>query len=244
MPLDKTEGRRLVSTSLSLMRQVFQRHGFLEKNSRVLVGVSGGIDSLVLLLLLLEYNQRFNQKWEIHACHINPQFSNWHSKDLKKFFIKNSIPHTIIKINVNKKIKDLQKKCYLCSRERRRKLLEVADKLGIFQIALAHQKHDVVETILLNMIYNGEISTFVPKQSVIQGRFSFIRPLYYFDKEKIRTIARVYGLPGNSNICPYYKESKREMVRIFLNRLEKENPDAYKNIFRSIFHIKKSYMPI
>lgn len=115
--------------------------------------------------------------------------------------------------------------------------------MSIFQIALAHHKEDVAETALLNMMYNGGISTIVPKQSVIQGRFFFIRPLYYFSKELIQDIARVYKLPRNKNICPYFEESKREEVRKFLTKIQKENHDVYKNIFRSIFNIKNSYMP-
>jgi len=226
------------------MKQGIERHGFLEKNSSVLVGVSGGIDSQVLLLLLLEYNHRYKQKWDIHACHINPQFPQWDVHYLKKFFEKNNMPYIMRKTDIYKKIKNSQNKCYLCARERRKNLLEVADRFDIFQIALAHHKEDVAETILLNMIYNGEISTVIPKQSVIQGRFFFIRPLYYLEKETIRTIAQIYGLPERSNICPYYKESKREVVRDFLERIKRDNPDVYKNTFRSIFHIKKLYMPI
>ncbi len=244
MPLDKSEGHRLVSMSLALMKQAIERHGFLEKNSSVLVGVSGGIDSQILLLLLSEYNDRYLQKWDIHACHVNPQFPRWNVHYVKEFFEKNSVSYIMRKTDIYKKIKDSPKKCYLCSRERRKSLLEVADKLGIFQIALAHHKQDVTETILLNMIYNGEISTLIPKQSVIQGRFFFIRPLYYFEKERIKNIAQIYHLPDRSNVCPYYEESKREVVRNFLEKIKEENPDVYKNIFRSIFHIKKSYMPI
>lgn len=243
MPLDKTEGQRLVSTSLSLIKRAIERHGFLAKNSRVLVGVSGGVDSLVLVLLLIEYNVRYTQKWYIHACHVDHQFPGWNTRGLKNFFLQHHIPHTVVKTPVGKRVKNLEKKCYTCSRERRKKLLEVAEKINIFQIALAHHKQDIAETMLLNMIYNGEISTVVPKQSVIQGRFFFIRPLYYLDKEKILSLARIYGLPEKDNICPYYKESKREMVRDFLEKIKEDNPDVYKNIFRSIFHIKKTYMP-
>jgi len=244
LPFDKIEGRRLINTCFGLVKQAIERHEFLGKNSRVLVGVSGGVDSLCLLLLLLEYNNRYQRKWEIHACHVDPQFPSWNSDKLKNIFVKHKVPHTIIKAAIYKRIKTLPYKCFFCSRERRKRLLEVADRLGIFQIALAHHKQDVTETILLNMIYNGEISTLTPKQPVIQGRFFFIRPLYYFDKRKNLALAQVYRLPVVKNICPYYKDSKREMVRNFLKRVQKENPDVYKNIFRSIFHIKKAYMPL
>jgi len=240
---DKTEGRNIVNTCLTLIRQAIERHHFLEKNSRVLIGVSGGIDSISLLLLLTEYNRRYNQKWEIHACHVNPQFPGWDATSLKKIFKKHNIRHTMVRTTIYQKIKALPNKCFFCSRERRKRLLETADRLNIFQVALAHHKEDAAETMLLNMIYNGEISTLVPKQSVIQGRFFFIRPLYYLDKGILETLVRIYKIPVAGNVCPFYKNSKRETIRRFLKRLEKGNPDAYHNIFRAIFHIKKTYMP-
>ena len=137
----------------------------------------------------------------------------------------------------------MNNRCYPCSRERRKTLLEVADQQSIFQIALAHHTQDAVETLFLNMIYNGELSTLIPKQSVIQGRYFFVRPLYYLSKEQILNIANALGLSKQRNICPYYKDSKREMIRNFLDKIKKDNPDVYKNIFRAIFHLKKTYLP-
>lgn len=225
------------------MRQAIERHGFLAKNSRVLVGVSGGVDSSVLLLLLLEYNKQFARNWEIQACYVDANFSQSNKKFVKELLIAHQVSHTIIKKSIGEKIKKTKNRCYPCSRERRKTLLEVADKSSIFQIALAHHTQDAVETLLLNMIYNGELSTLVPKQAVIQGRFFFIRPLYYLSKEEIERVAQIYELPRRKNICPYYQDSKREMIRNFLEGIKKENPDVYKNIFRAIFHVKKSYMP-
>jgi len=225
------------------MRRAIERHGFLSKNSRVLVGISGGVDSSVLLLLLLEYNKRFAHNWEIRACHVDTNFSRSNTEFVRKLLIANRVSRTIVKKNIDRKIRNTPNKCYPCSRERRKTLLEIADKYNIFQIALAHHTQDAVETLLLNMIYNGKLSTLLPTQSVIQGRFSFIRPLYYLSKDKIERLAQVYGLPHRANICPYYQSSKREMVRNFLEKIREENPDVYKNIFRAIFHVKKSYMP-
>jgi tRNA 2-thiocytidine biosynthesis protein TtcA len=243
LPLVYPEASKTIDSGFTLIKQTIRRFGFLKKYSRVLVGVSGGMDSLVLLSLLLAYNKKFNQKWHINACHIHPRFPKWNSRFLELFFKEKNIPYTIVKININKKFPKNKHPCYACTRERRKKLLEVADKHSIFQIALGHHKEDVAETTFLNMMYNGEISTIVPKQSIIQGRFFFIRPLYYLTKETIRKIAKIYHLPKSKSTCPYYKESKREVVREFLNQIKNENPAVYKNIFRSLFNIKNSYMP-
>jgi tRNA 2-thiocytidine biosynthesis protein TtcA len=205
--------------------------------------VSGGVDSLILLLLLIEYNHRFKKQWDIRACHVDHQFPKSDTTPLRDFLVACGIPYTIIKTKALPAIEKADKKCYRCARERRRKLLEVAENNDIFQIALAHHKQDVCETLLLNMIYNGEMSTLVPKQSVIQGRFFFVRPLYYIDKRQIETIAELYRLSPIRTLCPYYQDSKRESVREFLETIKKDNPDVYTNVFRSVYHVRHTYMP-
>jgi tRNA 2-thiocytidine biosynthesis protein TtcA len=235
---------RLINPALSSINKVIKRYKILEKNSGVVVGVSGGADSLILLFLLNEYNNKFKKDWEIYACHIQPDFPNWNSIFIEEFCKRLNIPLKIIKINIDNRLKTVEKRCFFCARERRRRLLEYAESLDIFKVALAHHLEDVVETFLLNIIYNGEISTFVPAQSVIQGRFLFIRPLYYLDKKNIQTIARTLRIPENINKCPYFKESKRERIRNFLNEVSKEYPDVYKSIFNGIFNLKKGYLPL
>lgn len=242
MPLNHHQGRH-INSGFVLLKRALTHFNFLARHTRVLVGVSGGVDSLVLLHLLLEYDRRYQRHWEIHACHINPQFPGWQSTTLHHLFEGLSIPYHIVRKNIHTKIKDAGNKCYRCSRERRKALLETASGLNIFQVALAHHKQDVAETVIMNMIYNGQFSTLTPRQSVIHGRFYFVRPLYYFEKDTIRAIARSYGLPANDNICPFYQDSKREVVRNFLERTKEHSPDIYKNIFRSLSHINKAYLP-
>lgn len=133
--------------------------------------------------------------------------------------------------------------CYLCARQRRKRLLEVAEGMNIQQIALAHHKQDIAETLLLNMMYNGEISTLTPKQSIIQGRHFFIRPLYEYEKADIATIAKLYNIPSVETECPHFHKSKRNNVRSFLERCRRDNPGVYKNIFRAVTHIKRTYLP-
>lgn len=170
-------------------------------------------------------------------------FPGWTTTLLKPLLSKHNIPYTIVKQNIYRKIKDVKNKCFSCSRERRKRLLDLAGKLDTFNIALAHHKEDVVETLLLNIFYTGRMSTLMPKQPIVHGRFYFVRPIYYLDKETILGIARVLGLKSHANICPYYKNSRRETVRGMLSKIKKKNPDIYTNIFGSIFNTKKAYMP-
>ncbi len=235
---------RLINPALSTISKVIKRYKILEKNSGVVVGVSGGSDSLVLLYLLNEYNKKFNQKWELYACHIHPDFPNWNTAFVGKYCAELEIPCKIIRIKIDSRLKSVEKKCFFCSRQRRRALLEYAESLNIFKVALAHHLEDVVETFLLNIIYNGEISTFIPAQFLIRGRFLFVRPIYYLDKKYINIIARALNLPEDINKCPYYQNSKRHKIRNFLNEISAEYPYVFNSIFNGIFNIKRSHLPV
>lgn len=234
---------RLINPALGAINKVIRLFKILGKNSGVVVGVSGGADSFVLLFLLNEYNKKFRQNWDLYACHIHPGFPDWQTEYIISFCENLSIPCKIINVNMEKRLRSVEKKCFFCARERRRRLLEYAESLNIFKVALAHHLDDVVETFLLNIIYNGEISTFVPAQTVIKGRFLFIRPMYYLDKKSILTIARALKIPENLNQCPYSQNSKRQRIRDFLNETSNEYPDVYKSIFNGIFNLKKNYLP-
>jgi tRNA 2-thiocytidine biosynthesis protein TtcA len=207
------------------------------------VGISGGIDSLVLLFLLDLYNETYAQKWDIKAVHIDAGFPDWNPEPMIESLNARNIHPIILRTDAYKKIKEVQNKCFLCAKDRREKLMDTARELGIFNIALAHHKEDVAETLLLNMLYSGRMATFLPRQTVFHGRSFFIRPLYYLDKDAILEIAKAFGLESFGNSCPFYKNSRRERIREILNTMKKENPDIHANIFHSIFNIKQKYIP-
>jgi tRNA 2-thiocytidine biosynthesis protein TtcA len=240
--LIKAEGCNRINEGLTLIRRIKERYAFLEKHARVLIGISGGVDSAVLLALLHEYNERYAQGWSLHACHVsmNMRYAPAGSVSWCESY---NVPYTIIKGQFPGTASERLSTCYRCARQRRQKLLEVAESMNIQQIALAHHKQDVAETFLLNTMYNGEISTLLPKQSVIQGRHFFIRPLYGFEKKMINTIASIYGFKISRTACPYFKNSKRNNVRTFLEQCHRQNPDVYKNIFRALSHVKRAYLP-
>ena len=197
----------------------------------------------MLLFLLHEYSTTYQQSWNITAAHIDPMFRGWNPGALQGLLHKNNMQYTVVRQNIHRRIKNVKNRCFFCSRERRKKLLDIAGKLDAFNVALAHHKEDVAETLLLNMLYTGRMSTLMPKQPIVHGRFSFVRPIYYLDKATILEIARALGLKNQGNVCPYYKTSRRETVRSLLSSIKKRNPDVYTNIFGSIFNTKKAYMP-
>lgn len=239
--------QRIYKTSHSLFKKVIEEYRLLEDGEKVLIGVSGGIDSLVLTRLFHDYNLRRKKNWQLLAVHINPGFSNWRTQKIEKFFQSINIPYLISKIDVPKKLSEITnvrfKPCFFCSRERRKRLFEIADKNRIKKIALAHHLEDVNETYLLNLFFASETTTFVPKQGFFSDQFYIIRPLYYFDKTLILQYAENYKLPHIKNHCPYEKESERERIRRFLNSLDKKDSRIKTNIFWGIKNIKLNYLP-
>lgn len=225
------------------MKFALARHALLDRHARVLVGVSGGTDSITLLHLLRAYCSRYQTGWQIIAAHIDPCFPDQDSRKIQEYFIRSGTEYRIVRANINQRLERTANKCFVCARERHRRLIEVAEEYGIFHIALAHHQDDAVETLLLNMLYAGRMSTLVPKQPVLQARFWYIRPLYYLRKTKIAAIARASGLKPLAAPCPYYRESRREKIRALLDNLSRRNPDIYSNIFRSLFNMRREYMP-
>lgn len=239
----KPASRSAVKSGLASVGYALRRHSLLDKHTSILVGVSGGIDSLVLLFLLHAYNKTFKQSWRIVTIHVDPMFPGWNPAALQDFLSMAGMQAVMVRTNIYKHAKTVQDKCFFCSRERRSRMLQKAETMNIFTIALGHHQEDVVETFLLNMLYTGRICTLLPKQSVLHGRFTFVRPIYYLSKKEIKNIASAIGLKAHSDVCPYLKNSRREIIRGLLRKLKKQNPDVYANIFRSIFNIKKTYMP-
>ena len=235
--------RAATKSVLSSVGYALRRHTLLEKHAGVLVGVSGGIDSMVLLFLLLRYNEKYTQKWTIKAAHIDAGFPGWNPDALREYLSGRNVELIVTGSRIHNRLKKIEDKCFFCSRARRKKLTEIAEGLGIFNIALAHHQEDVVETLLLNMLYTGRMGTILPKQPIVHGRFTFVRPLYYLKKKAIIETAHALKLKSFNNPCPYYADSKREAIRKLLNHLEKKNPDIYNNIFTSISNINKAYMP-
>lgn len=237
----------LYKTSFSLFKKALEEYALLSDNEKVLIGVSGGADSIVLAHLFNAYNLRRHKHWDLLAVHIDPGFPKWNTQKVVQFFEEIKIPYLISKIDVPKKLAQItkrrQKYCFFCSRERRKRLFEIADQYGIKKIALAHHLEDVNETFLLNLFYASEISTFVPKQDFFQNRFYIIRPLYFFDKTLIARYLKTYGLSAIKNKCPYEKMSERNRIRKFLNQLYQKDPRIKANIFWGIKNVKINYLP-
>jgi tRNA 2-thiocytidine biosynthesis protein TtcA len=125
---------------------------------------------------------------------------------------------------------------------RRKRLFEIADRMGCRKLALGHNKDDLIETFFLNVCYAGEISTMLPSQPFFNGDLTVIRPLAYANESSLRQYAAEMGWPIKPNPCPSAGSSKRSEVKQMLHRLYESNSKIRGNIFRALRHVKADYL--
>ncbi len=228
----------------SLMGKAIHRYGLIHDGDRILVGVSGGKDSLTLLCLLNERRKRVPINYELIPVHIDLGFGSDRSKVLRDFFEREGFFYHIEYTEIGRKANSPENRenpCFLCSWERRKKLFSLANHFKCNKIALGHHKDDIIETLLLNIFYSAEISTMLPLQPLFKGKITLIRPLALVEEKKIERFAKEMDLPFSPSGCPVSGKTKRREIKEWIEALARKNPKVKGNIFRSLSNIKLEY---
>ena len=217
----------------------------LHDGDRIIVGVSGGADSLTMMWMLVERLPRIPINFELFPVYVDPGFEGGFSESLKTYTADIGLSLRVELTDygiLGHSAVNRENPCFLCSRLRRKRLFEIADELGCNKLALGHNKDDIIETFFLNICYAGEISTMVPSQKFFQEKFTVIRPLAYADGNLIRAFAGEQRFPEFVNACPSAKRSKRQEIKVVLNQLYRSNKKIKGNIFRAMSHVKLEYL--
>ncbi|MEO0071490.1 MAG: tRNA 2-thiocytidine biosynthesis TtcA family protein [candidate division WOR-3 bacterium] len=227
-----------------LLRAALNPNRLIEDGERVCIGVSGGADSLCLLITLLDYNRRHRKGWQLYPVHINPGFPNWKTKGIERLCERMGLTCLVKTIDVPRKLKETKTdSCFFCARERRKALFRTAKELNCNKVALGHHLEDVNETFLLNLIFTASARTILPVQPLFKGALKVIRPLYYFTEEMITARLNSAHIRPVQNRCPYFKKGARILIRRFLNRLLRYDARVATNIFWGIHNLKPEYLP-
>ena len=133
--------------------------------------------------------------------------------------------------------------CFVCAWHRRKELFRAVKELGCNRLALGHHMDDALETLFLNMTFNGSISSMPPKLAMFGGEFDIIRPLILLQEKEILKYARIRGFPVEKSHCPYGDTTRRADMKRLIGELTKMNGKAKRNLFAAMSNIHKEYLP-
>ncbi len=213
-----------------------KEYNLVEDNDRIAVCISGGKDSFLLAKCMQELQKHSKLKFELEFIVMNPGYTKENLDKIKQNLKLLNINATIYDSNIFNQIENSSNICYLCARKRRGSLYEKARSLGCNKIALGHHFDDVIETILLNIIYAGEYKAMMPKlKSTNFKGMELIRPLYYVKEEDIISWTKYCDLHFLNCACTVTEKQigKRREIKELIKTLKKDNKNIDINILRS-----------
>ena len=236
--MEKVNLKGIVKYCYKAMGKAIADYHMLNDGDRILVAVSGGKDSLSLLKLFQMRKVHIPIDFDIVACFVDTSFIHVDRDALVDYFKSCEVEGTVKDLMLDEDSMN----CFWCSWNRRKLLFETAREFGCNKIALGHNMDDIIETILMNLFFRGEISTSPPALDLFKGEIKVIRPLCYIQKKEILKFVEEFSFPDTHYDCSYGKDSSREYVKKLIVDLEKECPFVKKNIFRSLGRVKEGYL--
>ena len=222
---------------LSYIRKAVDDYNMIETGDKIAVGLSGGKDSITLLMGLKALQRFYDKKFEVIAISINPGFEFFNSNFLKKTCTDIGVEYIEEESHIKEIVFDIRNEknpCSLCANLRRGILNSTAIREGCNKIALGHNEDDVLETFFLNLLYGGNINTFAPISYMDRSKVTLIRPLIYAPEKSIKTFIKKNNIEVMPKCCPMDGVSKRENMKKLIWDFQKEIPNVKANIYGAI----------
>lgn len=223
---------------LSYVRRAADDYDMIQEGDRIAVGISGGKDSLTLLYALHGLQRFYPQHFELHAVTVDLGFQNLDLSRIESICRDElQIPYTIVKTDIADVIFEQRKEanpCSLCAKMRKGALNDAIKKEGCNKVAYAHHKDDVVETMLMSLIFEGRFHTFSPVTYLDRTGITVIRPLLYMNEADVIGFVNKNQVPVVKSPCPADGHTKREYVKQLLRQLNLENPGVKERMFTAI----------
>ena len=221
----------MIQRLTGLLRRCAEDYHMIEPGDRVGVGVSGGKDSLVLLVLLAELKKYV--PFHLEAITIDMGLGMDYS-GIEAMCRELDVPYTIVKTEIGPIIFDYRKEknpCSMCAKMRRGALNQALLDRNLTKLALGHHYDDAVETFLMSLLYEGRISCFQPVTKLDRTGITQIRPMLYIHEKTVDNFARSAHLPVLQNRCPADKHTKREEIKELVYTLSQTYPDLKERVF-------------
>lgn len=221
----------------SYVRKAIDDYHMIEENDKIAIGISGGKDSLTLLYALHGLQRFYPKHFDIHAVTVDLGFQNLNLEEIKTLCSSLGVQYHIIETDIAKIIFEDRKEnnpCSLCAKMRKGALNDAIKAIGCNKVAYAHHKDDVVETMLMSLIFEGRFHTFSPVTYLDRTGLTVIRPLLYMNEADGIGFINKYQVPVVKSPCPADGNTKREYIKELLKHLNQENPGVKERMFTAI----------
>ena len=227
-------------------------YGLIADGDHILIGLSGGKDSLLLTELLGRRAQIYVPRFQVTALHVRVKERDYHTdlSYLQSFCDEAKVPLLVRDVEISSPRNEshshhesLSSPCFLCSWFRRKELFNVAQEIGCNKIAFGHHRDDIAQTLLMNLIFQGAFATMPPMLQMDKMPLQLIRPLCLIDEEDIISYAAMRSYRKQTKLCPFEHVSSREKVKTLLGQIKALNPEALDSIYGALTNIKTDYLP-
>lgn len=222
---------------LSYVRRAIDDYHMIEPGDKIAVGISGGKDSLTLLMALSALRRFYPIPFELYAITVDLGFDNLKLDEITEFCRQQNVEYKILKTDIAKIIFEERKEtnpCSLCAKMRKGALNEAIKAAGCNKVAYAHHKDDVVETMLMSLIFEGRFHTFAPVTYLDRMEVTVIRPLMYMNEADVIGFVNKNQIPVVKSPCPADGHTKREYIKNLLRQINLENPGVKERMFSAI----------
>lgn len=240
------------TTEEKLLRRIEQRfnkgvvkYELINDDDKILVGVSGGKDSLALLELLARRSRILKPRFSVMAVHVGMKNIPYQTdlSYLKAFAEKLGVPFVYYETSFDMSTDTRKSPCFLCSWNRRKALFTVAKEYGCNKIALGHHMDDVLRTLLMNMTFQGAFGSMPPKLVMNKFDMTIIRPMCLVHEADLEELAVMHEYRKQVKNCPYESDSNRAQMKRILKELDELNPEARYNMWGAMTNVQKELLP-
>ncbi len=222
---------------LGCLRRACDEFTMIEDGDRIAVGLSGGKDSILLLYALSLYRQYRKLRYELVGITVDLGFQGFETAPIRAFLEELGAPYHVVSTDISQVVFEIRREsnpCSLCAKMRKGAFYDAAKSLGCNKAAFAHNLEDLLETLLMSMVYEGKLSVFSPVTHMSRAGITLIRPFLYLPEHEIIGHVQRLGLPVVKNPCPVDGITKRSDARSLLNHLLTYNPKAKESLLAAI----------
>jgi len=247
---DDTQRKAHLRLEKRLLRQVgraISAFDLVEPGDKIMVAISGGKDSWAMLHLLRLLQRRAPFSFDLLAVNLDQGHPGFPAHVLRDYLEEHDYPYELLHVDtyqiVKEKIPEGKTQCSLCSRLRRGVLYRAAGELGCTKIALGHHRDDLIETLMLNLLYSGSIKSMAPRLISDDKKNTVIRPLAFCPEEEIAAYAAMSGFPiVPCDLCGSQPNLQRQNIKRLLADLERANPKIKGNLFGALSNVVPSHL--